>query len=330
VKGTKMKVGSRVLVRQPKNMFLLGIITNIQGENNTVKLDNGSSVAVSGNKLVGFAWYEKYISKPIDKDWVETRSKSIRPDNWDTRSTFLQKKGITCTIPLLECMWTWGNKYIFESKLSLPTLATSTGTKRYSGIFKFSKDKSPSKDFLGVSKSNNYTFLEVFSTLLHEAVHQYQYRVSHMEEGTFDPNAGGHGKSFWRWKGPLKEIGGVNLTVLHDGSAINLEDVEDEGDTNRPVIFVLAVKSAMNTCYVTKSLTAGDLSEAKTAIRAKMGLSAKYYTRTLQNPALLNAITSVKSATTPSAVKLGGKYYFNQVTDSVFENILKIAKPLEK
>jgi predicted DNA-binding protein (MmcQ/YjbR family) len=215
---------------------------------------------------------------------------------------------------------------VFESKLSIPKL--STKAKRGLSGYYMSKD-----NLLVVSPKSNISLYEIWGTFTHEMVHVYQHQINHLVEQSWDPASGAHGKSFWRWREPLREIAGVQLTQLHDLSSLEVEDTEDKTTTkNKKMFYVLFVKSenaeGKRINLACKSDKLENLVSAKNAIRAKYGMNAKYYTRMVVANPLLEPVTSYKANTGTAVLKLNN-FCYSRLSDSVFDNLLKLAKPVE-
>jgi len=319
-----MKVGSRVLVRGAQQLYSLGIVTAMDGPTATVLLDKGTTQTSKVDRLVQILFFDKFVTAKIDSVWFRQHEKLIQPEDFDIRTFFLSKKAQLCTIPLLTAMFYWANTYIFESKIGLPKIGTNTKRQGASGIYM------PKDDYLAVSKKSNVTPREIFTTMVHEMVHVYQYKVTRASGG-FDPKAGYHGKTFMKWAGPIKEIAGVPLTVLHDMSTIEVDEAEHE-ETKKAGMFVILSRISgrdKDWYFAGKNEKKENVDEARKALRSEHGIMAKYYTRTLSNAALLNLITNVKNARGMQVKKVAG-YCFSPLPESVFDSIMKIAKPLEE
>ena len=319
-----MKIGSRVLVRGRQQLYTLAIVTAIDGNAATILLDKGTTQTTSVDRLVQILYFEKFVSSQLDNVWFRAHEKLIQPEDFDIRTYFLSKKAQLCTIPLMTCMWYWANTYIFENKMGMPKLGTNTKRQGASGIYM------PKDDYLAVSKKSNVTPREIFTTMVHEMVHVYQYKVTRASGG-FDPRAGYHGKTFMQWAGPIKEIAGVPLTVLHDMSTIEVEEAEHE-EVKKASMYVILSKvsgSSKDWYFAGKNDKLENVDAAKKALRSEFGIMAKYYTRTVSNAALLNLITNVKNARGMQVKKVAG-YCFSPLPESVFDSIMKIAKPLEE
>ena len=318
-----MKAGSRVLYKS-STLYQLGIVTVIKGDKATVLLDQGKILPIDTSKLIQILYFEKFIPGNLDKAWFSEHQKLIKPVDYDIRTFFLLKKTFTNTECLMTCMFYWLNQYVFESKLTKPKLSTNTRQKGLSGVWR------PGENLLSVSKKINFSLNEIWSTMCHETVHVYQTQVNHMQEGSWDPASGGHGKSFWRWKGPLQEIAGVTLNKIKDIDSITVDEIE-ESSSKAPSVYILAVivELPLKTYYlVCKNDKEENIADAKKAIRAKYNMQGTYKTRLLNNAPLLSAITNCKSKTGSTVANING-YYFSQVNESVFNSILKAAKPLE-
>jgi hypothetical protein len=274
----------------------------------------------------------------VDKEWITKYSKRLKPINFDMKTFFCLNKPQLCTLPLLTCMFYWANFYVFHQKLKIPALKTRCkGTN--SGLYQYRKDG----DIVSVNASSCTTIREIWDTLLHELVHAYTYRINWLVEKNFDPASGGHGRTFMAWKGPLKEIAGSTLTHLHDLASVTVEEdankegekepeIETDTHKGKPVFqYILLCKvpgKKGEEFYASKSKDLDKLSSLKTKLRGSLGLTATFYTRQLSNAPLLNAITTVQKGTTPRAQKTNGGFV-TLLTESVFNAVLKAAKPLE-
>ena len=318
-----MKAGSRVLIQGTQQLYYLGTVTLINGDVANVLLDKGATQTVKTDKLIQILYFDKALPGKLDTKWFKEHEKLIKPATFDIHTAFLSKKAQLCTLPLLTCMFYWANVHLFNKKLQLPKLGTNTRKRGLSGVFFYKEN------YLAVSPKTNVTSKEIFETFIHELVHCYQFNVEHKQEGTWDPASGGHGKSFRKWSGPIKEIAGVNLTQMHDLSSIEVEDAEDEGAKGGVFILLVSIAGNSKTYYFgCKNDKLESIEKAKKVIRAEYGMTAKYYTRVLSNKPLLNMICSCTNANGTVAKKVGS-YYFSPLPESAFEQILKIAKPIE-
>jgi hypothetical protein len=317
-----MKAGTRVLIKAGLGLYNLGIATAVQGNEATILLDKGTTQTSTLDRVIPILYFEKFIPKSVDKEWFRAHEKLIKPIDFDIRSFFLMKKAQVCTIPLMTCMFYWANKYIWQDKLTLCNLGTAT-RKGASGIYK------PKENYLGVSNKTNNTVFDIFDTFLHECCHLWQFTVA-IKTGEFNPKAGAHGKTFQQWAGPLKEIAGVKLTVTHDLDSIEVDEAE-AGDDKKPGMFIIiaVIPSKGKTYYrIAKSDKLENIAAARTALRSEFGMTAKYYTRTLNNPALLNLIANCKTGGGAASGKISG-FHFSSVNEKTFAAINAIAKPIE-
>jgi hypothetical protein len=332
-----MQVGARVIVKNAKDTWNLGIATEVHDSAVTVLYDDGKTTSVSLSRISVCLYFAAWVKSPVKQEWMDKYAKRIRPNDYDMKKYFTLKKPGICSLPLLTCMWYWLNHYVFHSKLTLPALKTSTPKQTQSGLYQYRK----TGDTICISARSNVVIYEVFDRLGHEMVHQFNYRLDWLKDGTFDPASGGHGRSFMRWKGPLKEIAGINLTMLHDmagtdvdsGDAVK-EQEEVETDTSKGkafsnyILLVAAPAGPITKYYATKSKDLDKIQSAKTAIRGKLGMTSKYMTRKLSNVPLLNAITTVNKGSVHGAVKVVG-YFFSLLPESIFNAVVKAAEPGE-
>lgn len=294
-----MLVGTRVLVSFTNSKYL-GIVVNMDSKC-LVMLDDGREKTVSTNKLTPIVYFNK-VTNAVNTKWLTENKNYIKDADFNTHTYFLRKSPVIVSITLLKCMWYWANKYVFKESLVLPILKTKTKKRTQAGSYYYIPGP-PDKDIIGVNIGGNNTLFECFSTLLHEMVHQYNYRIDFLEKRTFDPNSGGHGKTFFAWRGPLAQIARVPLTLNHDASQISVDDADKSSESvvkAKNPMFVL-ISSKDGRLFASKGLTKTDLIPLFNFIRARFKSESKIYQ--IDNLGLLNGITSVKSKTVPSAQK---------------------------
>ena len=340
-----MKIGSRVLVNTGKGRFRLGIVTHGVGNTMTVTFDSGVVATKSVTSMRICLYFAQLIKNEVDQDWLDKYSQRIKPADYDMKTFFLLKKSQICSLPLITSMWYYANSYVFQSKLQLPMLKAGTPKKSMLGLYQYR----PSGDTIYISKVGLPTCKEIWGTLVHEMVHQYNYRIDWLQEKTFDPNSGGHGRTFMRWQPIVKELAGVPLSVKHDsmsvdvdngiaGPAANPETVkrpEDEHETDVGTkvvfnyIFLATFSDGGKDYYIgCKAKDLEVLKQARNFIKSRYGMGGKYSTRKLANVPLLNLITSTAKGTTNTSKKLGG-YYYTFLSEKVYDAILKAAVSLE-
>ncbi len=312
-----MKIGTRVLVSsvQKTNQYFLGIVTDIEGSSYKVLLDSGKDASVSESRITPFNYFREFVKKPLPKSWVTENQKLVKSDNYDIHSLFLQKKAVVLTLPLLTCMWYWANAYVFQKKLTPPTLRTRTRSRSASALYSYKK----TGDTLSVSPALNSTYFEIFGSLLHEMVHQYNYRIDWLQNRTFDPASGAHGKSFFKWRGPLAEIAGVKLTKMHSASDIDIEDAE-EAHEKAKTMHVLIAELPRKELVASKAEEREDLLPLFNFLRARTSSVPKLIE--VNNPALYNSITSVKSNSVGSGQKTP-KGYISRIPERLRDLLLK-------
>jgi hypothetical protein len=222
-----MEIGSRVAYILSEKARC-GVVVAIADDVYSVKLDdNTTTLRVGPDRL-----YQIDYWKTIKREADASKIKQL-PDSASCLDIFKRKKPMVFGTAGIRAMWYWANHNVFQGKLTEPTFKLSTSRKNL-GMWYY-------KPRVMEISLRNISFLDVFSVVLHECVHQ----MNQLEEmrGELDPREAGHGAGFLRWIPIIQEKTGVKISVLCDMTKRDTEvdEVTHESEPKcPPFIFAIA------------------------------------------------------------------------------------------
>ena len=209
----------------------LGVIIKLGEDHHLMKLDSGNVVPVNPDRLRLVNYWQDRL-RERDADTLRTFQ-----NNTDALEIFRSKKAVIFGPAAMRAMWYWGNHNVFHNALKEPKLLVSTNKKTYG---RYRRERG--KKFGSITASaRNHNLYELFTTMLHEQTHQYNFEID-QPKGDFDPqNEGVHGQIFLKWIPIIQQKAGVKITVKADPGGDVTEFDEGVGDepTTQPFIFVL-------------------------------------------------------------------------------------------
>jgi hypothetical protein len=210
----------------------LGVITSLGEDRHAIMLDGGNTVPVNPDRL-RLANYWKDRTREKDVDTLRTY-----PRDTDALEIFRDKHGVLFGVAAMRSMWYWSNVHVFNNKLVLPKLVVSSNRSKY-GSYKLDRGK---RRGTLMASARNHNLQELFATLLHEMIHQYNFEIEWLQEHIFDPQyEGSHGHAFLKWLPIIQAKTGVKITITADPTqdvTIFDDRMEDE-PTTEPFIFAL-------------------------------------------------------------------------------------------
>jgi hypothetical protein len=223
-----MEIGARVAYVLG-NDCRLGVLARLENDRATLELDNKKFSIVDPNRLhlVDY-WKDRNSQTAFD------RFREI-PANTPLLDIFKSKKAIVFGEAAMRAMWYWGNHNVFSDKLKEPSLVVSNHKRLY-GRWKSGRGSPPTI----MCSSRNHSRVELFSTMLHEQIHQYNFQIE-APEGTFDRSEGTHGAAFKRWIPIIAEkTNGVKINLLADSEAVDADfDNPEEEPTTQQFIYAV-------------------------------------------------------------------------------------------
>jgi hypothetical protein len=225
-----MDVGTRVAYSIRNVARLCVVIHQLDNSVVTVEFDNGKKTNAPLNKLYRVDyWRDRVNEKPLDE------LKQI-PPTMATLEIFKRKRAIVFGAAAMRAMWYWGNVHIFNHKLHEPAFVVG----EHMGFYgRYRKPRGHTVGTIWASRARNHSIAELFATVIHEQIHQYNHEVE-LAAGEFDLREGSHGASFRRWIPIVQQKAGIVITVTGDANkdAAEYEDISEEGKT-KPFIFAL-------------------------------------------------------------------------------------------
>lgn len=209
----------------------MGVVTELNSSNAIIKLDNDQSIPVNPErlKLVNY-WKNRNKEKLVE----ELKFYNI---NKSALEIFASKQAIIFGPAAMRAMWYWANHNVFNNKLKEPELIAANTKSKY-GRYRLQRGKN-----LGhiTASAINHNIRELFATMLHEMVHQYNFEIDWRQLNEFNPTTeGSHGQVFLKWLPIILAKTGMQITIT--GSTM-VDDATIYGESDEPTtkafIFVL-------------------------------------------------------------------------------------------
>ena len=305
----------------------------------SVVLDDGVTTRAPITSLYTNSHYWKKCLNPVSQNWLDTRGLTLNQvilDDTDWLEVLHSKQATEWGSPLVLSAWHLTNNLLFGGVLSEPTIELKSLKNTY-GLYQFVHGP-PKGDVLTVNPKKNHSPLAVLTVTVHEAIHQYNYRIDWLKNGTFQPsNMGAHGDVFTAWIKPALQKLQVKVTWR---KSLNEDDVvfDDPSKlaTSSNSSYVLTVNivsnKKVNIKPTVRFLAAkfDSLAETKESLRlAKAYFKGGSRIRILQinTPALLGQIKGGR-ARGGGGLTLSNATRLWEVSPPVFAGILQLGQPV--
>ena len=204
-------VGSRVMIPLPG---IRGIAGGVELATVTRKRSGHSYVVRTINNKIETVRFDEVV--PVEIFYAPAKSfKRKQLEQYITRKMpldiFTQNLPVRrFDIQLLEGMWYWTDHNIFGRRMSRPQLSI-VDDRSAAGWYNVDANA------ILISRDRNRTARNIFSTMLHETIHQFNYQIDRVNtKDITDPRERSrviHGEYFMRWVGVIKRKTGVSIDV---------------------------------------------------------------------------------------------------------------------
>ena len=282
---TNIITGARVAYNQKGKVFF-GIVESDSDSRAKVMFDAGKVYEIPKSRLASVLFWHQY-KRPVDEK--ELAVKFYKGDDW--LKVFKSKTPVDYDSILPRCMWLWANKNVFNNRLSMPKIVVgnSRALQKAAGRYSYSRT-GPAADTINISKTMMPTYFSLFSVMLHEMIHQYNFRIDWQTDKSWTPtNLNIHGEEFTKWIKPILGKTGVKISRLHHTEKIDI-DVDEEAkpvDDAKAEMVILIQYPTANYAAVIKTK-----SEGRQVVRDLIALNpvSKFSTHSVSEKAILNFI----------------------------------------
>lgn len=334
-KEVDLEIGSRVL-----HDVKMGTVVGFEGQMALVVFDSSPmdlsrSVALHSNLLNPVAWFCKAPKSDLSK---------VKPQTKPLIDYFLRKSPFSSgsnkmDVYGLRAMWVWANYHVFSHKLHNVNFVDKMTRPQRKNI----ASKAPyfygvffPKGFMGFSGAGtggtifinfkvNLTMNMVWTTLVHEMVHQYNNNVLHIHDG--------HGPAFLKWKSKIQEICHATLTATgdraddeieltdHDIGKTTDEEPEEQISTTRKPYYVLIYLNATVNSWIGIFSESEDVVEQLRDELISRGM--RVYLRKMTNAVFKNYLKEAKKGSVTA-----NKKNFMVVKDEIADKIIDDGMPI--
>lgn len=319
--------GARLAVITSSKETMCGVSLGADGNTVSVALDNGKHQNLSKGLLYPVIYW-KPLRRLVSLSRVNYKFPKV---NWI--DIFKSKNVVEYDWPLPLCMVLWANKHVFNGELNVPEISFRAGGLRskFAGMFVYNAN---SDGTLILNKARLLSYSQLFSTVLHEMVHQYNFNIDYRRDHKFIPSAiNVHGSMFTKWIPIIEGKTGVKITRFHamENQEIDVE-IPSEPENTKPdtkkktyyVILKTISKTGKQFYLAAKTL---DPEEARDGIRNIVGIAGASNLTVLEvsNMSLLRLIPEITKKVRGS-VPFNDSYLF-VINESIRNAIEKAGTP---